>query len=145
MVDTRVVIITVDISYRRKFTKILISLFIFCQYNKVITSVGAPVAFVDTHWSAVSLHTDDRLEYLFLEKINLNSSVVFLRILSLFIIKNLLLLLYLIFNLSVIFVSSIGELFDTKHISMIGESHGEHIVLSTFLDKVRHFRHTVED
>ena len=145
MVDTRVIIITVDISYRRKFTKVLVSLFVFSQYNKVITSVGAAIAFVDAHRSAISLHADNRFEDLFLEDVNLNGSVIFLSVVSLFIIKNLFLFLYLILNLAVIFVSGVGELFYSEHISMIGESHRKHIVLSTFLNQVRHFRHTVED
>ena len=144
MVDTRIVVITIDISYRRKFAKVFVALFVFSQYNKVITSVGATVTLVDAHRSAVSLHTEYRFKHLFLKNINLYGSVIFLRIGRFFVIQNLLLIFYLIFNLTVIFISGIGKFLDTEHISVIGESHGIHTAASTFVDEVRHFRHSVE-
>ena len=102
------------------------------------------IALVDADGRTIRLDTENRLEELLVQFLNLFLSRNLFLLSGFWFFDNGLLFLDGILHFAVFLVHRIGQVFDTKHIAMVGEGNAIHPVFLAFRNQIGHFRHAVE-
>ena len=141
LIGTRMIIVSICPRLRHNLDKVLITLQVLCQQDKVPTLVGAL-----RHRGVCYIHLAAQygLENLFLLGLEFGTTIGN----RLFTVINLLLALLerskaflqgfdVIFGLTVLLLYIVKELFNTKHITVVGKSHTGLTIFYSLIDKRR--------
>ena len=132
--------------------KVVIPLFVLSQHNQVITALIG-FAFFLVHRAARHIHlaADNGLEQLILGLRYFLLASRYLRFLvftcyltALYACNTLLQVFYFPFRTTVLFVNIVGELFDAKHVAMVGYGNPLHSILHRFVHQAAHAGLTIE-